>query len=570
MNRQLLDLAIVTSCHNYGRYVVEWAKSIVALKTFYPSVCTIIDNGSTDTSPHQIEEAAKVLRAAGINTIVERIPFESFGRGRNKAVEASGDTTWVMHFDCDDTLMDHALEDTHALMPEADVIGFGYRRSGDLASGPRNRTRVYSKHQGKSTLDSNAPCSGVSPFRRSFWERSPYREEMRGGWDTALWIGFAHLNARFVPTRRPVFFYRQHHDSIFNQRWPNKRRTHFVGCKLGNLRRKFDRGVSVIIPFRPDRAERDLSYDWVKRRYEGVHPDWEVVTGYCPDDEPWRKGVAVADALTRANGATLVIADSDCFIEPDALTNAVELVSRGQAEWVVPHTLVKRLDKESSVAVIGQDPCEVRNPEGTLRRKSYEGYAGGGLLVVDRSDYEAAGGIPHVFVGWGAEDECLAVVLDTLIGEHTRFEYDLWHLYHSPTRRMRDSTYTANRSVLRLFMDYADDLDGMWDFVQHIRSGGVPTEAPSGRSGGVIMQAVETFKRGTQLIKAGEVFRAEEDEARRHETRPRKMAKRFNGSASLAAQRTQKERTLDIRAQQAERNADIAERNLRRRQLMET
>ena len=40
-----LKLTIVTSSHNYGRYLKEWAQSIIAL-TRKPAACVIVDNGS--------------------------------------------------------------------------------------------------------------------------------------------------------------------------------------------------------------------------------------------------------------------------------------------------------------------------------------------------------------------------------------------------------------------------------------------------------------------------------------------------------------------------------------------
>lgn len=560
-----VDIAIVTSCHNYGQYLRDWALSIIRLKTFRPAVVAIADNGSTDTSPHQIEEAADLLREHGLNVITERVPFRNLGDGRNTAVRISGDTKWVCHLDADDMLMPHFLEDVVALWDHADVVGAGYRRTGDLQAGPRNRTRVYSPHQGEGTLRSNAPCSGVSPFRRAFWEQTPYREDMRGGWDTALWIGFAHLNARFVPTRRPVFLYRQHADSVFNQRWPNQRKTHFAGVKLGSLRRGVS-GVSVVVPFRPDGAERDRSWQWVQEWYAHHHPEWQVVEGMCPQGQ-WMKGAAVADALTRATGAALVIADSDCVIDPEALARAVHLVQTRQAEWVVPHHLVHRLDKTHTVRVLSGEHAMPDLSGVTYARKPYEGYAGGGMVVVDRSDYEASGGIPSAFVGWGAEDEALAIILDTLLGPHTRMGHDLVHLWHSPVRRMRHMAYKANKTILGQIMQLADSPDDMWELVSHLAGGGDPDRLPTGRPGGVRMVATVKHQRGRDVVQVGDQFRVTEEEARRYDMRSAKIAVRVTGSALTLARRGSKERTLDIRAEQAERNQRVADRLAMRQQL---
>ncbi|HEX5096650.1 MAG TPA: glycosyltransferase family A protein, partial [Acidimicrobiia bacterium] len=215
-------IAIVTSCRNYGRYLSDWADSIIKLTRRSDVVC-IVDDASTDQTPDFVTKAASKLLAAGIPTRTLRIEERNFGKARNAAVRLAGDVTWVQHLDCDDMAMPHMLDDWAALAPTADVVAIGYERVGDLKSGPSNRTKVYKSSRGKSTLESQCPASGVSPFRREFWERRPYVEDMNGGWDTALWIGFGHLNARFVATRRPGFMYRQHGDSIFNRRRKHER-----------------------------------------------------------------------------------------------------------------------------------------------------------------------------------------------------------------------------------------------------------------------------------------------------------------------------------------------------------
>jgi hypothetical protein len=424
-------------------------------------------------------------------------------------------------------------------MPGADVVGAGYRRSGDLAAGPRNIVRTYSAHRGASTLKSSAPCSGVSPFRRSFWQRSPYREDMRGGWDTALWIGFAHLDARFVPTRRPVFFYRQHVDSVFNTRRLVHHRGRLVGNKLGNLRRKMSDGVTVVVPLMPDNGPRDAAWAWVRRRYEVLHPEWQVIEGLVERGREWCKGEAIAAGLASAKHTTLVIADADCVVAPEALDEAVAKLRAEGVGWVMPHTMVHRMDEVSTRHTIALDPASELPPDVhgmRYQRKPYEGYAGGGLVVVDRSEYEVTGGIPRAFRGWGAEDECLGIILDTMLGTHVRLSHGLWHLWHPPARTRDVHKNRLNRSILKVFMSYAGDPDAMWDLIQHTSAGEDPLhfKHDTSRHGGIIMVALETHMHGKQLVKAGETFRATDTEARRHAARSRKIARPMNGSVLQA------------------------------------
>lgn len=466
----MLDIAIVTACSGgYGQYLDDWARSIIALKTKPAQVCI----AHTASERDAVEAARALLREAGLRVVTVEADTENVGRLRNAAVGLS-EAEWVQHLDCDDMAMPHMLCDVAKVADRADVVAMGYERCGDLAAGPKFKKRTYRDTQGQSTLDSTAPASGVSPFRRSFWERSPYREDMIGGWDTALWLGFAHLDARFVATKRPCFWYRQHADSIFNVRRKSKRRTALVGPKLQNLRAGFS-GVTVAIPWRPDGGARDRALAWVLERFAALHPDYEVVLGSCPEGEPWNKGKAVADALTRATGLTLVMADADCALPSPALAEAVALVTSGEAPWVVPHTTVHRLDRESTASVIGGPP-DSDGFGGGLIRPTYEGYAGGGFVVVDRGAYEGVGGIPDRFEGWGSEDEALAMVLDTLVGEHVRLPYDLWHLWHPAGKRQKDPRAQKNIQMLRAFRRAVGDPEAMWSVVH-----GAPVSVPATR-----------------------------------------------------------------------------------------
>lgn len=425
-----MELAVVSSCAgNYGQYLEDWASSILKL-TRAPAEVRLFTHGS--------EEVARLGRATIARIAAAGIPASwqhsaerlDFGTARNRAVAMSS-SEWVMHLDCDDEIMPHALEDAAAIAPGADVIAFGYERSGDLAAGPSNRRRLYSSTTGLQALEAAAPCSGVSPFRRSFWERWPYRTNMLGAWDTSLWIGFARLGARFRPTRRPCFWYRQHADSIFNRRRTTIDWTHLLTVQqLLGLRRNYA-GVAVLVPRDSGGPEdRGTLWQYVREHYARAHPTWPVLEGFSPALS-WSKGQAIADALSRSSAEILVVADADCLIPPAALEEAVARVRAG-APWAVPHTRVLRLNKPRTAAALAARELGPIDEQRELARPPYTGYPGGGAFVVSRAVYEAAGGIPAAFRGWGAEDEALALVLDTLAGPHWRGGADLVHLWHTP------------------------------------------------------------------------------------------------------------------------------------------
>lgn len=456
-----LSLAIVTTCAGYGRYLPDWAASVAGL-SLKPAEVALVTHGS-DADREAGAAAVAVVQAAGIPARQEHSPTRlDFGAARNRAV-ALTTTEWVMHLDADDTVLPHCLDDVAALAPDADVVTVGYERTGDLDSGPRLRRKTYRSLTGHMALVNPTPASGCSPFRRALWERAPYLEGvLQGGWDTALWLGFAHLGARFRPTSRPGFHYRQHADSLFNTRrtsgWPAER----TGQKLQSLRRG-DTGVSVIVPRASDGGgPRDAAWAWLRARYQQVHPGWQVLEG-SGHPGSWRKGEAVAQALESATGRVLVVADADCVLPAAALREAVALVDAG-TPWVVPHTMVHRLNPEQAAGWLAQAPDYWADPPTQrLARPAYQGVAGGGVVVVSRSDYLATRGIPKQFCGWGAEDETLACILETLCGPHRRLPYPLVHLWH-PAQRRQVST-VGNRGLFQHFRRALGDIPAMWALV---------------------------------------------------------------------------------------------------------
>lgn len=438
------SLTIVSSCSGYGRYLAEWAESIVGLRQRPGMVC-LFTHGSEEER-RLGAEAIRIIELAGIPTRLEHSETKlDYGTARNRAVALSS-TDWIMHLDCDDQIMAHALEDFEAIAPGADVIAAGYERSGDLASGPSNKRRLYSATTGLEALEAAAPCSGVSPFRRSFWERSPYRTDMVGAWDTALWIGFARLGARFRPTKRPVFWYRQHADSVFNRRRKIFDWTHMITVAHLKSLRRGDQGVAVIVPRdRSSSSDRQRLWSLVRAHYERHHPSWTIVEGFSREDD-WSKGEAIADALSRSSAAILVVADADCLIAPEELERSVAIVAAREAPWSVPHGPVLRLNQTKTSQLIESVRSGARatdfpvDPTRDLVRTEYDGFPGGGVFVVPRVTYEATGGIPLSFRGWGGEDQAFAVILDTLAGKHHRGSTRLIHLWHQPQRSKRHPT----------------------------------------------------------------------------------------------------------------------------------
>lgn len=424
------SLTIVTSCTRYGHFLPAWGESIVH-QTVKPGRVVILTHG-TEPDRAAGEAVAGMLKAHKIDVHHEHSAVRlDLGVARNRAVSLAN-TEWVMHLDTDDRLMPHAVHDIECFAPSCDVVSLGYERSGQRENRPKNQRRLYKDGNGVEMLTHIAPASGVSPFKKSLWERSPYREDMRGAWDTALWIGFARLGARFRATKRPCFWYWHHPDSVFTKRRTTFDWTHAITVSQLKMLRRDDRGVSVIVPMdtKPDIYRKNA---WMAMRAHYAHhfPSWQIVEGINKNPR-WNKGAAVTDALTRATGDILVIADSDCYVDPKVLQEMVDAVADGTA-WAMPHSKVHRLSTEKTPEYLRAiEKFEtLTGPTATdLCRPVYEGYIGGGIIVVRRVYYEAVGGFPAAFVGWGGEDEALGTILNTMVGPVLRGNADLIHLWH--------------------------------------------------------------------------------------------------------------------------------------------
>lgn len=183
--------------------------------------------------------------------------------------------------------------------------------------------------------------------------------------------------------------------------------------------------VSVLIPFTSDEPWRIRARDHVTSWY--ARHGWDVTEGVCAG--PWRKAIAVADAAARSSGEILVVADADCLC--NGVAEAVVAVE-ADAAWAVPHLMVHRLDQTATEAVYAGAPPE---STGGRTQTPYQGFAGGGIVVLSRTTYLEVPLDPR-FAGWGQEDEAWAMALTCFAGRPARGTADLHHLYHPPPDRL--------------------------------------------------------------------------------------------------------------------------------------
>lgn len=208
-------------------------------------------------------------------------------------------------------------------------------------------------------------------------------------------------------------------------------------------------GVSVLVPWAGTCPYRIAAWNYVRAWYERRHPSWQVVRGLGRDGAQWCKAEAVADALRRAQGDILVIADAD-VIAPE-VGRAVQEATEG-TPWAMPHYRLYRLNERSTGRVLrGADPAEESASRSGLTQPPYAGYAGGGITVLRREVYESAPLDPR-FRGWGQEDEAWALALNLLHGRPWRSNGPMWHLWHPPQQRLSRTTGSyASRDLLQQY-----------------------------------------------------------------------------------------------------------------------
>lgn len=226
-------IAICTSCHNYGKYIADWATGILS-QTRKPDLVCFYNNGSTDETSLSAQLWGAKFTDHGIRFRYDEGDKVDFGVARNKCIEMA-DTDWAMHHDVDDILLEHALEDWEKLSVDADVVQFG------LIGFPLTEWYNHRQYKHIQLYESCAAAGSSSPFRLSMFPR--YREDLPSSWDTFLWVDFAKKGARFVPTTRPCYKYRVHSDSIFHNKKQEEK-------NMLNIKAKAEMAESNIPQFR--------------------------------------------------------------------------------------------------------------------------------------------------------------------------------------------------------------------------------------------------------------------------------------------------------------------------------
>lgn len=189
--------------------------------------------------------------------------------------------------------------------------------------------------------------------------------------------------------------------------------------------------VSICIPLRSDGGWRDEVARWVVSRWNECFRslEWDHEISVADSDSllPFNRSQARNNAVKGSSGEILILADADTTI-PSWFHLGMNISMMESYPWILSARYVC-VDERCTRQIVAGPTDELIDD---VAVESELGTSPGGIAVIPREGFDAAGGYDENFQGWGFEDDAFRTAADTLWGNHLR-SGEVLHLWHPRT-----------------------------------------------------------------------------------------------------------------------------------------
>lgn len=196
--------------------------------------------------------------------------------------------------------------------------------------------------------------------------------------------------------------------------------------------------LAFIIPYRSDNGYRDKIFDWILKRYSVLFPNSKV---YISDSDPSKKfnrSQARNNAFKLSKEKYVAFCDADTFWSPSIVFNALPNLSA--CNWIIPYnkyyitqpvSSVKILDSSVNIEFISSEysydiivqshPYDILMPPIS------------GIQLFESDKFWLTGGFDERYDGWGYEDNAFVFTANNKIGQYSRLDGSICHIWHPPS-----------------------------------------------------------------------------------------------------------------------------------------
>lgn len=212
--------------------------------------------------------------------------------------------------------------------------------------------------------------------------------------------------------------------------------------------------VAILVPRRADNGHRDRLWKFCQQRWSLF--DWPIVEGASPDG-PFNRSAALNQAARDAGDWDVaVVVDADVVAHPPAVIDATE-IAHAAGRMVVSHNDRVMLNRVGTEKIL--DGYDGSWQQRTMVEQTYTDSVSC-CVAIPRNVWDAVGGFPEAFVGWGYEDSAFELAARALTGKpYIRLASTLFHLWHATSKEAANSSPTrkANAALLDRYRAAADD-----------------------------------------------------------------------------------------------------------------